>query len=163
MEPRLADLVRRAHAGEVLGATLFQRLAEAERDPARRERLLAAAMLEEQTGEAAAELARDLGIEVAPSDEDRAAGRGAADALAVLDWSEQMRTVAAATGSYRELYEELASVVPDPHHPAMAALIRHEQVLNTFAMTEADGRDGLDVLHDELAERYRARLPDGAT
>jgi hypothetical protein len=158
MDPRVADLVRRAYGGEVLGAELFEHLAEAEADPDRRERLIAAQLLEEQTREAAACLARDLGVGVASSEEDREAGRRAAGVLSALDWPERMNTVGAATGNYRDLYEELASVVPDPEHPYVVALVRHEQALNAFAMTEADGGDGLGILRDALDEPYRARL-----
>ena len=54
MDQRLADLLRRTYEGEVFGAELFEQLAAAEPDPDRRERLIAAQLLEEQTREAAA-------------------------------------------------------------------------------------------------------------
>jgi hypothetical protein len=122
MNPHLADLVRRAHQGEVLGAELFEQLAATEPDPGRRERLIAAQLLEEQTREAAACLARDFGVDVAPSEEEREAGRRAAGTLSILDWPERLRAIGTATGTYRDLYAELTSIVNDPEHPGMVAL-----------------------------------------
>lgn len=159
MDQRVADLVRQAFAGEVLGVELFHRLAEAETDPARKQRLVAAALLEEQTKSAAAQLASDLGVDVTEDEQDREAGRRAAEFLAALDWSDRMSAVGNATGNYRTLYGQLADAVPDPSHPCVTALVAHERALNAFALAEAKGDpDALDRLRDALDEEHRARL-----
>lgn len=159
MDARLVELVQRSFGGEVLGVELFRELAEAETDPDRRKRLVGAQLLEEQTKDAAAELAADLGIDVVESDDDKDAGRRAAAFLASVEWSERMRAVGNATGNYRTLYGELAAVVPDPDHRCVAALVAHEQALNAFALGEADGDPGaLEILRDALDSERRARL-----
>lgn len=159
MDERLVELVQRTYGGEVLGVELFRELAEAEPDPDRRRRLEAARLLEEQTKDAAAKLAADLGIEVSETDDDREAGRRAASFLGSIDWAERMRAVGNATGNYRTLYGQLADAVPDPQHPCVVALIAHEQALNAFALAEADGdADALDILRAALDHDRRAQL-----
>lgn len=141
-EPQLADLVRQAHDGEVLGEALFGHLLATEPEPHRRVMMLAAQLLEEQTKISIAGLAADLGVAVGEAPDQRAAGEKAAEALAAMSWPDRMRAIAGATGAYRSLYEQLASVVPDRDHPALVELLAHERSLNAFATAEADGSDG---------------------
>lgn len=159
MDQRLVELVQRTFGGEVLGVELFRELAEAEPDPDRRRRLEAARLLEEQTKDAAAKLASDLGIDVVETDDDREAGRRAASFLASVDWNERMRAVGNATGNYRTLYGELVDAVPDPQHPCVVALVAHERALNAFALAEADGDAlALAMLEAALDDDRRAQL-----
>ena len=139
VDDRLADLVRRAFGGEVLGGELFRRLAAEEADPARRRRLFAAQLLEEQTRDAAEALAAELGVLLDDGHADREAGRRASDVLAAMSWPDRMRAVAEATGSYRQLYGEMGALLPDPEHPAVVALLAHERALNAFAAAECSG------------------------
>ena len=155
----VADLVRRAHDGEVLGEALFARMAELEDDPVRRRKLTAAQLLEEQTRVAAARLADDLGVEVGDAPDQRDAGVRVAEGLAAMGWEDRMRAIAGATASYRSLYEELEAALPRPQHPAVAELLRHERALNAFAAAEsAQDPDALDTLLGALDNGRRARV-----
>lgn len=163
VEERAAELVRKAYAGEVLGAELFGRLVAAEADPRRRRALLAAQLVEEQTRGAVVALAADLAVALDDGEADRDAGRQAAEALAALSWSDRMAAVAAATGTYRELYTEMVEVLPDPEHPTVMALLGHERALNAFAAAEAAGRpDAVTELVQVLDGPHRERFDSAA-
>ncbi len=155
---RIEELVRGAYEGEVLGAELFRRLVDAETDPERARRLFAAQLLEEQTMDAAATLARDRGVAVSTDGAEQAAA-AAAEALAQMAWPDRMRAVADATGRYRELYAGLEDALGSATHPSVAALRSHERALHAFAAGEVDGRGDADTaLLAELDDDHRARL-----
>lgn len=160
----MADLVRRAHEGEVLGEALFARLAESEDDADRRRMLAAARLLEAQTRLVARDLASSLGVDVDGgngADEARAAGERTAEALARLPWGERMGAVAAGTGMYRSLYEDLAAALGEDHG-AVQRLLAHERALHAFAESESASAVGdgssLDALLAELDDEHRAAL-----
>lgn len=160
MEDAIAELVRRAHGGEVLGVELFSRLADAQSDPQRRRRLEAVTLLEEQTEAAAERLAQELGIALDDAEDQRHAGREAAKVLAPMDWSSCMQAIADATGGYRALYSELQERIGEPDaHPTIATLLSHERALHAFATAEVGGSpDGLSHLLQALDPAHRARF-----
>lgn len=124
----VAELVRRAWDGEVLGESLFSRLLELRSSdlPSQTDRLRAARDLEAQTLVHAATLAADLGVDVGDGATARADGVRVADALASLPWDDLVAAVVSGTGVYRDLYASLASVC---EHPAVGELVAHEPAL----------------------------------
>ena len=125
----MADLVRRAWDGEVLGETLFARLLEVRPSdvPEQSARLRAARDLEAQTLVRATTLAADLGVDVGDGATARADGARVADAIATLPWDDLVDAVVSGTGVYRDLYASLASVCD---HPAVGELVAHEPALH---------------------------------
>jgi hypothetical protein len=125
-DERVAELVRRAYDGEVLGVELFDRLA-ALRPAEERDRLVAARDLEAATLSQATTLATDLGVDVGDGAVAREDGQRVADALAALPWDQLVDAVVTGTGVYRDLYASLAEVCD---HPAVAELVAHEPALH---------------------------------
>lgn len=127
-DERLADLVRRAHDGEVLGVTLFDVLASARGTdaPDQQARLRAARDHEAATLVHARALADDLGVDVGDGAAAAAAGREVGESLAGLPWDDLVAAVAAGTVGYAELYRDLSAVCD---HPAVAELVAHEPAL----------------------------------
>jgi hypothetical protein len=143
----LADLVRRAHEGEVLGEALFTALAAEADGPDHRSKLEACARLEAQTRARVAGLAADLGVDLDDAEAAAQAGRSAAANLTAMSWPDLMGAIAGGTAGYRALYAELLDVAPDPTHPVLPALVRHELAPNAFTAAEAAGEpDALDHL-----------------
>jgi hypothetical protein len=151
----VAELVRRTHEGEVLGAALFARLVSLETDEGRRTKLRAAQLLEEQTRELAERLASELDVPLGDRSATRDAGEQVADALAGLAWTDTMRAIADATGNYRALYQDLGERL-GAEHPAIQGLLGHERALNAFADAESRGEpDALAILVDALDAEHR--------
>ena len=132
----VAELIGKAHEGEVLGEALFRALAEGADDPDHRAKLDACARLEAQTRAQIVELAGDLGVELGPTDEAALAGRSAATNLTAMAWPDLMGAIAGGTAGYRSLYAELLEAAD---HPLLDALVQHELALNAFTSAEAAG------------------------
>ena len=132
----LAELVRRAWEGEVLGESLFARLLEVRPSdvPSQSARLQSACELEAQTLVCATTLAADLGVDVGDGVTARADGVRVADALAALPWDDLVAAVVSGTGVYRDLYASLATVCD---HPAVGELVAHEPALHEVLQNEA--------------------------
>jgi hypothetical protein len=155
----VAELVRRAHEGEVLGQALFADLVAREDDDDHRRKLRACELLEAQTKVHIEALAADLGVPLAATDDQATAGRGAAGSLASMTWTERMSAIAGGTSGYRSLYAELREIAPDPSHPVLAELVRHEEALNAFTTAEAAGDpDAIDLLVAALDHEHRSLL-----
>lgn len=158
VDDQVAELVRRAYEGEVLGVALFGRLVGEEPDRERARRLFAVQLLEEQTLGAARRLADDLGVAVSDGDAAQI-GAGVADALLPMAWPERMRAVSGATGGYRDLYEQLEAATGVAEHASVGQLRAHERALHRFAAAEADGdRNAVEHLLAELDAGHRGRF-----
>ena len=145
----LAELVRKAHEGEVLGEALFADLAAATEDPDHRSKLEACERLEAQTRTQIEALAADLGIELGDTTAAAEAGRSAAGNLTAMAWPDLMGAIAGGTAGYRALYAELLDAAD---HPLLPALVQHEVALNAFTAAEAAGEPAaLDHLTAVLA------------
>jgi hypothetical protein len=145
----LADLVRKAHEGEVLGEALFATLAAGTGDADHRAKLEACARLEAQTRDQIVELAGDLGVELGDTTDAAEAGRSAAANLTTMAWADLMGAIAGGTAGYRALYAELLDAA---EHPLLPALVEHELALNAFTAAEAAGDpSALDHLRAVLA------------
>ncbi len=156
-DDRVAELVRRAHEGEILGEALFAELVAGEDDADRRRKLDACRLLEAQTRAHVEVLAADLGVELGPTDEHAALGRSAAGNLAAMPWAECMQAIAGGTAGYRSLYADLLETAGDSGHPVLAELVRHEDALNAFTSAESAGHpDALDGLLGTLDDEHRA-------
>jgi hypothetical protein len=131
-DEQLAELVRQAWGGEVLGVALFDRLAEREGDPARQAVLQRARDHEAATLEHARRLADDLGVELGGGEVEQETGRRVAEVLADMPWEQRVTTICEGTERYRELYAALSDVCD---HPAVAALVAHEPALHDLLGT----------------------------
>lgn len=154
----LTDLLDRAHAGEVLGESLFATLVADAEDGPERTKLEGCRLLEEQTRDTIAALASDVGVALSDARGSAEAGRRGAQALAAMPWRERMAAIAEGTGAYRSLYGELGAALADLADPRLDEIVAHEHALTGFARTEADGDDGLEVLAAALSPAFRERL-----
>jgi hypothetical protein len=158
----VADLVRKAHEGEVLGEALFAELVATEADADHRRKLHACQLLEAQTKEHIEQLAEDLGITLEDASGAATAGRAAAASLAAMAWSDCMGAIAGGTAGYRALYADLRDGAPDPSHPVLDELVRHEEALNAFTSAEAAGDpNALDLLVAALDAEHHDHLTNG--
>lgn len=156
----VATLVRRAYEGEVLGEALFGALVASWSVAEQRRKLAGAWMLEAQTRDAVARLAADMGVTLGAATDQAEAGRQAAASMAAMPWPDMMGAIAGATANYRSLYAELRDAAPDPEHPVLAELLRHEEALNAFAAAEVAGDPhAFGVLLGALDDDHRARVP----
>lgn len=127
MDEQLAELVRRAHGGEVLGVELFERLAATRTDDGERRVLGAAREHEAATLAEAQRLADDLGVATGDGAAERELAARVAEAMAPLPWPELVDALVAGTAPYRDLYAQLAATCD---HPVVAVLVAHEPRLH---------------------------------
>ena len=142
MTDEFRELLVLAYQGEVLGEELFGRVAAQREDEGERAKLLAVQQLEAVTKERVAAYVAELGVDCGDDEASRAAARQVAESFGSRTWSELMATLGPATESYRDAYAKLKSVAPDPDHPLLDALIRHEQALRSFSEAELAGSAG---------------------
>jgi hypothetical protein len=129
MDEQVAELVRRAHGGEVLGVELFERRAGTRTDDDERRRLRAARDHEAATLAEAQRLADALGVATGDATAERELAARVAEAMAPLPWTELVEALVAGTAPYRDLYAQLAAACD---HPAVDVLIAHEPRLHAL-------------------------------
>ena len=148
------SLLREAYKGELLGEALFATMAA--RDDLREHAasLSVLCAIEAPTARTLQPLVEEAGITIDDADETRRLGRdlGAVDG----SWDDLVKALHDALPSFLADFARLRELAPDPHDPALAALIAHEQTISAFAQLELAGHT--DVSH-ALLTRYLETAP----
>lgn len=128
----------KAYQGEVLGETLFARMADTYEDPEQSRKMRRVRDLERSTREALVPSLTRAGISTEPDPETVVEAEALADALAGITWAEFMGSFEAITTQYLGLYTRIGEL--DPSEQAAAdLLVAHEVALREFGRREVTG------------------------
>lgn len=146
------DLLLDAYRGEIFGDAFFGTLAEAQPDPARREKLLTLQTVEARTATSLRRLVTDAGIHVGDTAADaRRDGIELARTLEPESWHKLMDGLRQSLPDFLAKFERLRTLSPR-HDPALDALVNHEQAIEKFVQLELDGNEkkSMKPLQDHL-------------
>ena len=136
------DLLLAAFEGERFGAAFFETMAAAEPDPVRRDTLRMLQTIEARTAQVLEPLARESGIPIGNGDESRRTGRELGTGAVAAGWDTFTKGLNDALPDFLASFVRCRELAPDPMHPALVALVAHEQAIATFASLECAGRGG---------------------
>jgi hypothetical protein len=134
-----------AYKGELFGNAIFGEMAARPEWAEHREALLLLAEIEGRTAAALQPLVDAAGIDVGDVEEPRNQGRelGAMGG----SWDGFVKALFDALPPFLANFVRLREAATDPHHPAIAALVAHEQTISAFAQLELAGNhDGSTAL-----------------
>ena len=142
-----------AYNGELFGNAIFSEMAGRAEWQEHREALELLATIEDRTATALRPLVDAAGIEV-DGEESRRSGRelGAMGG----SWDGFLEALFDALPPFLANFARLREVAPDPHHPAIAALVAHEQTISAFAQLELAGFDDVSTA---MLQRYLESAP----
>jgi hypothetical protein len=133
------QLLLDAYRGEVFGQAFFGELAGRELDAERVEKLRALEQIEACTASVLREHAAAVNVDVGDDEESRRQGVELAVQAGAGGWDTLLRGLHDALPSFLASFVRLRELAPDPHDPAMHALVAHEQTINAFAELELGG------------------------
>jgi hypothetical protein len=139
------DLLLSAFEGERFGEAFFATMLAAERDPARRDKLAILQEIEGRTARSLEALARDAGIPIGDGADARRAGEELGTGAASGGWDTFAKGLNDALPDFLASFVRCRSLAPDPNHPALVALIAHEQAIATFASLECAGKGDISL------------------
>jgi len=145
------DLLLEAYRGEVLGAALFDAMADAAEQPEQRAQLQALHRVESRTAGRLRELVDAAGLD--PGDDAAAAdGIQMGEAAGAQDWSSFLTGLRSALPPYLAKFERLQALGATDD-PVLTDLVAHEHAVDRFAELELEGRsaDALAALDAHLA------------
>jgi hypothetical protein len=137
------DLLLAAFEGERFGEAFFATMADAETDPDRVAKLRTLATIEARTAATLEPLARVAGIEIGDGAESRTTGVQLGEGATAGGWDEFVKGLNDVLPSFLASFVRCRELAPDPMHPALAALVAHEQAISTFAQLECAGQGAL--------------------
>jgi hypothetical protein len=124
---------------ETGGEAVCRTRAEASDDPARREKWLLLAELENRTGSAVMRFLRANGTSVEEKAEKRREGEARARASASLPWPDLMARMQPRLQGYVEELRRFAAAAPPAQKEIAARLLEHEEALLAFVERELAG------------------------
>jgi hypothetical protein len=139
------DLLLAAFEGERFGEAFFGAMVAAETDPALREKLEILQTIEGRTAALLEPLAREAGITIGDGEESRRTGRELGAGAATAGWDSFAKGLNDALPDFLASFVRCRELAPDPMHPALVALIAHEQAIATFASLECAGRADISL------------------
>jgi hypothetical protein len=140
-----------SYQGEVLGETLFGRLAEREEEPTRRRQLEVLTLLERSTKVLAEPVLARRRIEPGDTAASVANATELAEALVAVAWEDFAASILPVTAEFLVKYRELVELaVDDAELDVATAYVAHEEALATFAR-RASGQESGDPLEEILA------------
>ena len=142
------DLLLAAFEGERFGEAFFETMLAAETDPERGKKLELLQTIEGRTAAALEPLARDAGLPIGDGGDSRRAGVELGTGAAAAGWDSFTKGLHDALPDFLASFVRCRELAPDPAHPALVALVTHEQAIAAFASLECAGR----------ADRSRAPL-----
>jgi len=138
-----AELWAESYQGEVLGESLFGRLAECQTDPEHRRQLEVLTTLERATKELAEPMLRSRGIDPGDTPSTLTMAKELADALSDTPWQEFLGSIGPVTDQFLAKYRELVELAADDEERAIAeAYVAHELALAAFARRGLGAEDG---------------------
>jgi hypothetical protein len=137
------ELLLGAFEGERFGAAFFATMAERESDPDRVAKLRTLEAIEARTAAALEPLALDAGLAIGDGGDSRRTGEELGAGAAAEGWEAFVKGLNDVLPQFLASFVRCRELAPDPSHPALAALVAHEQAISTFAQLECAGRGDL--------------------
>jgi hypothetical protein len=146
-------LLHDAYTGELFGNAIFGEMAGRDDLRDHRATLEALAAIEQRTADALRPLVQAAGIDV---DEDKPRREGVELGAIGGTWDEFVKALFDALPPFLANFVRLRELAAEPHHPALAALVAHEQTISAFAQLELAGHPDLSTT---LLTRYLETAP----
>jgi hypothetical protein len=137
------ELLLAAFEGERSGEEFFATMAESETDADRVAKLRTLEKIEARTAAVLEPLLTEAGLPIGDGVESRKAGRDLGAAAAAGGWDTFTKGLNDVLPDFLGSFVRCRQLAPDPQHPALVALIAHEQAISTFAQLECTGRGHL--------------------
>ncbi|HEY3832039.1 MAG TPA: hypothetical protein VGO03_07075 [Acidimicrobiia bacterium] len=147
-------LILQAYCGELLGDALFGAFAS-QLEGQRREKVELLQQIEQRTAAMLEPLVDPALLASVDQDAERAKG-SALLAGGALDWDTFVKSLHDALPGFLTDFVRARELATDPEHPALAALVAHEQTIAAFTDLELSGHG--DVTQAML-ERYLVSAP----
>jgi hypothetical protein len=148
-------LVLNAYLGELLGDGLFGALA-AQLDGERREKVALLQTIEQRTAAVLEPLVDPALLASVDADEERAKGASMGSMAQQLEWEAFLTALHTELPKFLDGFVRARELADDPEHPALAALVAHEETIAAFTQLELGGHG--DSARS-LLERYLATAP----
>jgi hypothetical protein len=131
------ELLLDAYRGELFGNALFAEMAGRDEWREHRDSLQNLATIEARTAAALRPLVEAAGIDAGDVEDALRQGRelGAGGG----SWDGFVKALFDALPSFLANFVRLRELAPEPHHPAIAALVAHEETISAFAQLEMSG------------------------
>src|SRR5579871_6442695 len=139
------DLLLGAYEGELFGEAFFATMAAAESNPDRKAKLLVLQEIEARTARTLEPLARESGVPVGEGTESRRIGEELGAGSAAAGWETVAEGLNDALPDFLASFVRCRELAPDSMHPALVALVAHEQAIATFASLECAGRGDISL------------------
>ena len=130
------DLLLQAFEGERFGEAFFQAMADAEHDPDRKAKLRTLEEIERRTAKTLEPYAAEHGVPIGDGTESVETGLELGTGSAAMGWDTFVKTLGDALPEFLASFVRCRELAPDPQHPALVALVAHEQAIATFASLE---------------------------
>ncbi len=147
------QLLLDAYSGEVFGNAIFGEMAGRDEWAEHRATLEALAAIEQRTADTLRPLVDAAGIDV---DEEKSRREGRELGAIAVDWDDFVKALFEALPPFLANFVRLRELAADPHDPALAALVAHEQTISAFAQLELAGHRDLSTT---LLTRYLETAP----
>ena len=131
------QLLLDAYKGELFGDAIFSEMAARDDWRDHRDTLQTLANIEARTAAALRPLVDAAAIDVGDEDETRRLGREQGSAGG--SWDGFVKALFDALPQFLANFLRLRELAPDPHDPALTALVAHEQAISAFAQLEIGG------------------------
>jgi hypothetical protein len=143
------ELLLEAYTGELFGNAIFTEMAGRDEWREHRPTLEALASIEQRTADGLRPLVDAAGIDVGDEDKPRREGRelGAIGG----SWDGFVKALFDALPPFLANFVRLRELAADPRHPALTALVAHEQTISAFAQLELAGHHDISTT---LLTRY---------
>ena len=143
-----------AYNGELFGNAIFGEMAGRDEWREHRDVLLLLATIEARTAAALRPLVDDA--ELDPGDEEKPRREGRELGAMGGSWDGFVKALFDALPPFLANFVRLRELAPDPHHPALAALVSHEETISAFAQLELAGHHDISPA---LLTRYLETAP----
>ena len=139
MNDEYCALLVEAYKGELFGEALFGAFGGREQDAERKEKLGALERIEANTARQLARLVDTAPVVVSAADVAAAQEQGREIGESAIEWEAFVKGLHDALPSFLASFVRLRTLAADANHPALVALIAHEQAVNAFAELELAG------------------------
>jgi hypothetical protein len=148
------ELLLEAYNGELFGNAIFSEMAGRDEWHDHREALQLLATIEDRTAAGLRPLVDAAGIDAGDGEEARRSGRE----LGALggSWDGFVKALFDALPPFLANFVRLRELAADPHHPALEALVSHEETISAFAQLELAGHHDIS---SALLTRYLETAP----
>jgi hypothetical protein len=143
-----------AYNGELFGNAIFGEMAGRDEWREHRDTLRLLATIEERTAAALRPLVDAAGLDTGDEEKSRREGRELGSMGG--SWDGFLKALFDALPPFLANFVRLRELAPNPHHPALAALVAHEETISAFAQLELAGHHDIS---SALLTRYLETAP----